>query len=144
MEAKPVVVGVDGSEESKRVLRWAARYADLAAAPLHPLLVWEEPPNYGWPTYYDDVDFGERARARLEEVVREVLGDVPTGAVVKRAHAAAALVDASKDAGLLVVGQRGHGEFHDRLLGSVSQHCVHHAHCPVVVVRGAETDPGAA
>ncbi|HSE45588.1 MAG TPA: universal stress protein [Gemmatimonadales bacterium] len=136
MEAKPVVVGVDGSEESKRALRWAARYAEQAAAPLHPLLAWEEPTNYGWPTYYDDVDFQEKAREKLNEVVREVLGDLPTGFTVQHGHAAAALIDASKRAGLLVVGQRGHGEFHDRLLGSVSQHCVHHAHCPVVVVRG--------
>lgn len=46
------------------------------------------------------------------------------------------LVAASQDARLLVVGQRGHGAFHDRLLGSMGEHCVHHARCPVVVVRG--------
>jgi nucleotide-binding universal stress UspA family protein len=46
-----------------------------------------------------------------------------------------ALVDASRDADLLVVGSRGHGEFMDILLGSVGIHCATHAHCPVLVYR---------
>jgi nucleotide-binding universal stress UspA family protein len=45
------------------------------------------------------------------------------------------LIDASQNADLLVVGSRGHGAFAGMLIGSVSQHCVHHASCPVVVVR---------
>jgi nucleotide-binding universal stress UspA family protein len=48
------------------------------------------------------------------------------------------LLGASDGADLLVVGSRGHGGFTEALLGSVSQHCVHHAHCPVVVIRGQE------
>ncbi|RCW39632.1 universal stress protein family protein [Halopolyspora algeriensis] len=43
--------------------------------------------------------------------------------------------DTSEDADLLVVGNRGHGTFTRALLGSVSQYCMHHAPCPVVVVR---------
>ena len=53
-------------------------------------------------------------------------------------NAAQVLLDASDGADLLVVGSRGHGGFTEALLGSVSQHCVHHAHCPVVVIRGQE------
>jgi nucleotide-binding universal stress UspA family protein len=37
-------------------------------------------------------------------------------------------------------GSRGHGGFTEALLGSVSQHCVHHASCPVVVIRGQDHD----
>ena len=52
--------------------------------------------------------------------------------------AAQVLLDAAVGADLLVVGSRGRGGFADALLGSVSQHCVHHASCPVVVIRGQE------
>jgi nucleotide-binding universal stress UspA family protein len=47
------------------------------------------------------------------------------------------LLNAAKGAQLLVVGNRGHGEFRGALLGSVSMHCVQHAPCPVVVFRGS-------
>lgn len=55
-------------------------------------------------------------------------------------HPAEVLVDESKAADLLVVGSRGHGAITGVLIGSVSIHCVTHAHCPVVVVRGAAAD----
>jgi nucleotide-binding universal stress UspA family protein len=51
-------------------------------------------------------------------------------------HPAQVLIDQSEEAGLLVVGSRGHGAFTGMMLGSVSLYCVTHAHCPVVVVRG--------
>lgn len=136
VEARPVVVGVDGSEGSKRALAWAARYAALVHARLRPLMAWETPTSYGFPAYYDDVDFEKQALQKLRDVVKEVLGDAEADLRVEHAHAAVALIEASQDAQLLVVAQHGHGEFHDRLLGSISQHCVHHANCPVVVVRG--------
>jgi nucleotide-binding universal stress UspA family protein len=46
------------------------------------------------------------------------------------------LVDAAEGAELLVVGSRGHGGLAEALLGSVGQYCVHHAPCPVVIMRG--------
>jgi nucleotide-binding universal stress UspA family protein len=136
LENKPIVVGVDGSEGSKRALAWAAHYAGLVDARLRPLMAWQDPANYGFPAYYDDVDLEKQALQKLQDVVTEVLGDAEADLRVEHAHPAAALIEASQEAQLLVVAQHGHGEFHDRLLGSISQHCVHHAHCPVVVVRG--------
>ena len=54
-------------------------------------------------------------------------------------NAARVLLDALAGAELLVVGSRGRGGFAEALLGSVGQHCVHHAACPVVVIRDPAT-----
>ena len=66
---------------------------------------------------------------------RAVTPKVQFRPVVVEGHPAPALVDASRGASLLVVGSRGHGEFAGMLLGSVSEHCVTKAHCPVLVLR---------
>lgn len=76
-----------------------------------------------------DAMLGEFAGAAAVEVTPRAIAD---------AHAAEALVDAAADAQLLVVGSRGRGGFAGLLLGSVSQQCVTHARCPVVVVRSPE------
>ncbi|MGO9342579.1 MAG: universal stress protein, partial [Acidimicrobiales bacterium] len=60
--------------------------------------------------------------------------------VVREGHAPLVLVNESANADLLVVGSRGRGEFAGMLLGSVSQHCANHAHCPVVIVRHERGD----
>ena len=53
-------------------------------------------------------------------------------------HPAHVLIEASRGAELLVVGSRGHGAFSGMVLGSVSQHCVTQAHCPVLVLRDSQ------
>ena len=133
--AAPVVVGVDGSEGSQRALRWAAEYARMSGAPLQAVMAWDLPTNYGMPANYDDVDFTKQAEAKLKQTLAAV-GDL--GAVeqrVEQGHPAAVLVAASEQAQLLVIGSHGHGVFAASLLGSVSHKCIHHAQCPVVVVR---------
>lgn len=74
----------------------------------------------------------------LNEVEDEAEG-VEIEQRVVQGSAGGALVEAARDADLLVVGSRGHGGFVGLLLGSVSQQCVHHAPCPAVVVRHPET-----
>lgn len=133
----PVLVGVDGSPESKKALQWAAEYADSTCAPLVALIAWDVPATYGMPALYDDVDFEARARGILTSTVNDALNSSGKAELrTEKGHAAAVLVGASRDARLLVLGQHGHRGLPSSLLGSVSQRCVHHAHCPVTVIRG--------
>ncbi|MGC1283753.1 MAG: universal stress protein [Streptosporangiaceae bacterium] len=137
-----IVVGVDGSESSKDALRWAARQSELTGATLEVVTGWDYPAFYGWaPAIPDDLDFGHFAQRAQDEALEEVFGaDRPARLetrVVGR-HPALALVEASEGADLLVVGSRGYGGFADALLGSVSTYCIHHAHCPVTIIRPAD------
>ena len=80
----------------------------------------------------------ESAQKALDETVAEVAGDNPDAyieRVVEHGSVAHVLVEAARDADLLVVGSRGHGGFTGSLLGSVSQQCAQHAPCAVVIVR---------
>ena len=66
----------------------------------------------------------------------DVASPVKVSSTVREGNPAKILLEAADGADLLVVGSRGHGGFAEALLGSVSQHCVHHAPCPVVIIRG--------
>jgi nucleotide-binding universal stress UspA family protein len=138
-----IVVGVDGSEGSKRALEWAAREARLRAAPLEIVLVWRPSVSIyagaGWPVVDDEMFEGllERARERLERTCASVapaLDGLEVERTVVEGPAARTLMDAAVGADLLVVGTRGHGGFAGLLLGSVSAQCAHHSPCPVVIV----------
>jgi nucleotide-binding universal stress UspA family protein len=131
-----VVVGVDGSDCATAALQWAERYAKTRGATLVLVTAWEWPISYGVPIGYDGFD--PRADAKhivdaaaqslalpADQVERSVVEGMP-GDV---------LVGAAKDAALLVVGTRGHRAITSTLLGSTSNHCAHHARCPVVIVR---------
>ncbi len=137
-----IVVGVDGSEPSKRALRWAADQAKLTGAELTAVTAWEYPPTLGWaPPYPSDFDPNADARQALQATVDTVLGTdhgVVLHLAVTEGHPAFVLTEAARDATLLVVGSRGHGAFAGMLLGSVSEYCASHASCPVVVVRNPE------
>lgn len=139
-----IVVGVDGSPSSKAALRWAVRQARLTGAWVEAVTAWDFPTYYGWiPADSTEVLEGI-ARSMLREATEEAAEVAPGVTIyraVSRGNAARVLLDAAKNAELLVVGSRGHGGFSGALLGSVGQHCVHHATCPVVIIRG---DPGSA
>jgi nucleotide-binding universal stress UspA family protein len=142
-----IVAGVDGSPSSMSALRWAIRQAGLTGATVDAVIAWHYPASaggYGWaPTGMDeDLNFGENAEKVLADAISSAAvpgSNVGVRARVVEGNAAQVLLDASDDADLLVVGSRGHGGFTGALLGSVSQHVVHHAHCPVVVIRGEQT-----
>jgi nucleotide-binding universal stress UspA family protein len=85
-----------------------------------------------------DYDPAADAQSLVDEAmatVRDAHPDVVVRSFVAEGHPAPVLEDASRAADLLVLGCRGHREFPGMLLGSVSMHCVLHAHCPVVVVH---------
>jgi nucleotide-binding universal stress UspA family protein len=134
-----IVVGVDGSAGSVTALRWAARQAGFTGATLEAIITWEYPTFYGWvPAYPDDLDLASLAEQALTGAVDSVFGAARPDWLRTRViegHAAHSLVEASTGAELLVVGSRGYGGFTDALLGSVSTYCVHHARCPVTVIR---------
>jgi nucleotide-binding universal stress UspA family protein len=138
-DRRKIVVGVDGSPSSKSALRWAVRQAQLTDSAVEAVTAWEYPELLAPPPAGFDPE--ELARRVLDSAIDEVVGAVPrveVGRVVTERHPAQALVDASKGASLLAVGNRGHGEFVGVLIGSVSLHCVAHADCPVVILRGPE------
>ena len=133
-----IVVGVDKSDSARAALAWAVRQAGLTGAEVDAVAAWLPPVQFGWAPPYEGPGLRAAAEAALSEAIddvqREALG-VVIRPVVVRDNPARALLDAAKDADLLVVGSRGHSGFTEALLGSVGQHCVHHAQCPVVVVR---------
>jgi nucleotide-binding universal stress UspA family protein len=138
-----IVVGVDGSEPSVEALRWAVHQAELTGGTVDAVIAWQYPiaaGGLGWaPTSgLDDTDYAELAAKALSAVVAEVAPppSVQINEFVVDGNPAQALLDAARDADLLVVGNRGHGGFADALIGSVSSRCVHHATCPVVVIHG--------
>jgi nucleotide-binding universal stress UspA family protein len=137
-----VIVGVDGSDGARAALRWANAEAQAWRVPLVAVWAWEFSPLVVATDAPVELDRLEEAnRQGLHKVLVEELGveraDAVEGQVVE-GHPVRALLDASTDTDLLVVGSRGFGGFKGLLLGSVSQQVVHHAACPVTIVRPPE------
>jgi nucleotide-binding universal stress UspA family protein len=144
-----IVVGVDGSDASHDALRWAAEEARLRSAPLVAVLAWSfvpaqpigDPGMLAVPAGDIAGQLGaesDAARIGLDQAVEDALGadsDVELERRLVEGDAGEALVAASRDAQLVVVGSHGRSGFKAALLGSVSRHVVDHAACPVVVVK---------
>ncbi len=138
-----IVVGIDGSDESKEAFRWALEEARLRKATLKAVHAWRDPyllaPGYGLPQDFEPAALQIQAEEFLSAAVAEIAGkssDVTIEELAAEGPAASVLTEAAEGADLLVVGSRGHGGFAGLLLGSVSQQCAHHAPCPVVIIRG--------
>ena len=137
---RPIVVGVDGSESSLQALEHAARQAELTGAALEAIMTWDLPVTYGWfpqiPADWNPQADVTKSLDTIVERLRQSHPHITAHSRVAQGHPAPVLIEASRGAELLVLGCRGHGEFAGMLLGSVSEHCVTHAHCPVLIVRG--------
>jgi nucleotide-binding universal stress UspA family protein len=140
-----IVVGVDHSEGAKAALRFALEEATLRQATLRVVHAWQ----YAYigatglegtyPALGGDIkEHRDAAEKDLDATLRESIPETGTVEVERRLvedRPAAALVDESRGADMIVVGSRGHGGFAGLLLGSVSQQVAHHAACPVVIVH---------
>ncbi|GLZ42258.1 universal stress protein [Actinokineospora sp. NBRC 105648] len=139
-----IIVGVDGSECSKTALRWAISQARLTGASVEAFAAWQDPVMYGYaygwaPTSFAGSDSLQAITEKtLAETVAGVAGSGGQAVTIRtrvvQGHPTQVLMDAATGAQMLVVGSRGHGTFAGILLGSVSQHCVQHAPCPVTVI----------
>ena len=141
-----VVVGVDDSPGGRAALAFATAEAARRGAELHVICAWSMPGGHTGhakvPGPLRDACL-EEAQAVLDQLRAEVLGataEVPVVLAVAEPPPARALIEASEHADLVVVGSRGRGGFAGLLLGSVSAQVVHHAHCPVTVVRAPNPD----
>jgi nucleotide-binding universal stress UspA family protein len=134
-----IVVGIDGSEASAEALRWAVRQAALTGAELRAVISWRVPvPAYGPAPLPDGANYAVDARQVLHDTIRDVVGtgpDVDLVPITVEGVPDVVLLEAAQGAELLVVGNRGHGALTSLILGSVSEHLVTHATCPVVVVH---------
>jgi len=138
-----VAVGIDGSGESVAALSWAGRYAAATGATLRAVRAWHYPTAAGMPP---EGKAPPQVTGEVEQQMRDELGNAISEAAVPASvqieteiaygHPVQVLLDESRKASLLAVGHRGHGGFPELLTGSVAIHCVNHAACPVVVVRG--------
>ena len=151
-----IVVGVDGSPESKKALRWAVEEARLRGAAVRAIHVYDVP-GVTWEAYASpegaavtseqmaeleksrqttSADSQGRAQALVEHAVAELghTEGVRVDGAALHGRPAPKLIEESKDADLLVVGSRGRGGFTELLLGSVSHQCAQHAGCPVVIL----------
>jgi nucleotide-binding universal stress UspA family protein len=139
-----IVVGLEGSEGARKALGWAVEEARLRGAKLVALHAWSAPLVAPAPALLGappplDTETLERIRVGAEQLLEHEVDAVDLQGVdverlVVEGSAADALLDAARDADLLVVGTRGLGGFTGLLLGSVSQQVSHHAPCPVVIV----------
>jgi nucleotide-binding universal stress UspA family protein len=153
---RPVVVGVDGSPSAGAALAAAIGRATEAGAALRIVCAWRPTAPGDWEREYwlavgPGTDPDETARKAAErvvadaaEAVRRLAPDLTVETSVRGGDAAAVVLDAAGDAGLVVVGARGRGSLASLLLGSVSHGVVHGARCPVMIVRAPASEPGEA
>ena len=137
-----IIVGVDGSGHSQRALEWAMHEAAVRQVPLTVLTVNEAVRGYysSMAVYADDPvrteDARKLAQAETDEVLARLDEPRPASVTVEAVHGfpVEELINAGKDADMIVVGSRGAGGFTRLMMGSVADQVAQHAHCPVLIV----------
>jgi nucleotide-binding universal stress UspA family protein len=137
-----IIVGVDGSGHSQRALIRAIKEAAVHHAPLTVVTVHQAVMGFGGGAvvYPEDKIETERAREAAQAETDKALAEVgeprPESVIVTAVHGfpAEVLIDASRDADMVVLGSRGVGGFGRLLMGSVTSQVAHHAACPVLIV----------
>lgn len=137
-----VVVGVDGSSSSHEALRYAAEVAAWRGWTLQIVHAWHLnyplSPSGGLEVAEATAAAHDVAELTVRDAEKEALGDIEGLDIrhtIEQGMPARTLIAESEGADLLVVGSRGRGGFSSLALGSVGQACVHHAHCPVLIIR---------
>jgi nucleotide-binding universal stress UspA family protein len=141
-----LIVGVDGSPAAVAALEWALEQARLDGGRVVAVAVSEPPPavtttaglanGFLVPAVIETDQMTAAAEERLSDAIASL--PVQSRHAVERqvAHGdpATVLLDAARDADMLVLGNHGRGAIASAVLGSVAQHCAHHAECPLVLV----------
>lgn len=148
VQIESIVVGIDDSPPSQRALAWAAEESRLRQVPLTVMFATTLPVG-AWPVVPVPSDFldwqrqvGQDLLADASRVAAEATaGTVPVTTEFVVATPTAALVEASRTAGMVVVGSHGRGGLARKMLGSTSMGLIHRAHCPVAVVRDGGPAP---
>ena len=143
-----IIVGVDGSGHSQRALNWAIKEAAVRHVPLSVLTVHPAIKGYygGLVTGAQDLELTEKAQAAVKEETDKVLagldGPHPESVTINAVHGfpVEELINASREADMVVLGSRGAGGFTRLMLGSTAGQVVQHAHCPVVIVPPEDRD----
>jgi nucleotide-binding universal stress UspA family protein len=146
-----ILIATDGSDFSRAAVETACNLAGSMASEVRVISAYDTPasiaaePFVGTPELYQELidglkDVAEKAANSASDTVRDRCPHAKVDTLVEMGHPAEAVLQAAKDwsADLIVVGSHGLGFWGRTLLGSVSNAVVHHAHCPVLVVRGSE------
>ena len=137
-----IIVGVDGSGHSQRALEWAMKEAAIRHTPLTVLTVHEAIRGYytSVAVFPDDQDRTAQAQKAAQAETDEVLARLdeprPEPVTVKAVHGfpVEELVNAGRDADMIVLGSRGAGGFTRLMVGSVADQVARHAYCPVLLI----------
>jgi nucleotide-binding universal stress UspA family protein len=135
-----VVVGIDGSPQSRAALSWAVRYAELIGARVRAVAVWHQPMQFAEASLAPmSEDFANEARRWLADALPDDTGEgsepqVEIETRIEQGEPTHVLLGHASTAELLVLGNHGRSPLGAMVLGSVAQRCAHHAPCPLLLV----------